>query len=308
MVKDKYVSMSINHSSKNGGKMTKKTKKRIVTMFLLAAAALLIICGVYFIFFYNFSAYQRQATEERLADVFINYLLDNVERLDAAEEEKEGDTTGVNNSMPETAADNDMEEVQATAGNDGVIRTGYNFADDNYYERDGVTYTPDYAQGYLLCVLEYPNVGIRRGVYSGTWDDIYADLDMWMVTIAHPDMQPGQTHLAIYGHNHTSQNLSFNNLKNAQAGDVFYLYAESGIYTYEVANIFSDWRTDITRKYVDDFSVGSDICYIITCGRDNFLIGEESTRYKDFIVEGHLIEHTTLTEYARQRINEEEEQ
>jgi LPXTG-site transpeptidase (sortase) family protein len=179
------------------------------------------------------------------------------------------------------------------------------FADDTYYERNGVTFTPDYAVGYLFCVLEYPNVGIRRGVYSGTWDDIYDDLGLWMVTMARPDMELGRTHLAIYGHNHTSQNLSFNNLKNAAIGDSFYLYAESGIYTYEVADIFSDWRTDTTKKYVDDFSIGSDICYIITCGRDNFLIGGQSTRYQDFIVEGHLTSKQLLSEYAQEQLEAE---
>lgn len=231
--------------------------------------------AIYLIFFFNSAAYKRQATEESLADEYIDWLIDNAEELDAS--------------------DNDEVEVE-TAGEDGVI--SMDWTDDVYYTRDGITYTPDYAKGYLLCVLEYPSLQIRRGVYSGTWDDIYENLDMWMVTAAHPSMVVGQTHMAIYGHNHTSQNLSFNNLKNAAIGDIFYLYSETGVYTYEVTEIFSEWRESVSSKYVDDFSISEDICYIITCGRDNFLINGESTRYKDFIVKGELVEHQSLTEYA----------
>ncbi len=278
-------------------------KKRIISIFLLMSAAMIFAGGIYLIFFYNYDAYKRQDMEESLADVYIDYLVEFAEELDleafshgAAEE-----TCKTQEDTPESAVPQEPEEttaVPATAGDDGIIHMGWDYEDDTYYERNGITYTPDYANGYLLCVLEYPAVKIRRGVYSGTWDDIYADLDMWMVTAAHPDMELGRTHLSIYGHNHTSQNLSFNNLNRAKVGDRFYLYSESGVYTYEVVNIFSDWRADTTRKYVEDFSIGSDTCYIITCGRDYFLIGGESTRYKDFIVEGHLIEHTTLAEYA----------
>ena len=135
--------------------------------------------------------------------------------------------------------------------------------------RDGIVYTPDYAKGTIQCVLEVPTAGIRRGVYTGTWEEINYDLDIWMVTAARPDYTLGETHMCIYGHNHTAQDLSFNRLKDVEVGDAFYLTAESGRYTYRVTNVFAVSRDEATRNYVDNFSIGSDKCYIITCGRDD---------------------------------------
>lgn len=239
--------------------------------------------------FYNWDAYRRQDTEESLAIAYIEYLVEHVSLI---EEERSETSNVMNSSVSETAA------KPSAADRDEAIYMENTFTDEHYYSRDGVTFTPDYAVGDLACVLEYPGVGIRRGVYTGTWDELYHDLDMWMVTMARPDMIPGQTHLAIYGHNHTSQNLSFNNLNKARVGDRFYLYAESGVYTYEVTDIFADGRDDTTYRYVDDFTIGTDICYIITCGRDYFLINGSGTRYQDFIVEGHMINHQLISEYA----------
>lgn len=291
----------------------KKLRLRIQTGIFLAAAIFLAVGAAYLILFYNRDAYKRQETEESLAEAFIDYLAEHAPEIEKGEAKTaytpdyfvRETGTAVESACPES-----ISEAKETAGAhmaaDGVIYMENTFTDNSYYVRNGITFTPDYAEGYLVCVLEYPDVGIRRGVYSGTWDDIYADLDMWMVTFAHPDMQLGQTHLAIYGHNHTAQNLSFNNLSKAKVGDRFYLYGLSGIYTYEVTSIFSDWRTDTTSRYVDNFAIGSDICYIITCGRDNFLINNSGTRYKDFIVEGHVISHQPLSEYAKERLTEEE--
>lgn len=283
----------------------KRRNGRIKTGILLFFALICLGMAVYLIFFYNYDAYRRQDTEESLADVFIRDLVEQA--LDESSlADDEGEFSSSSDCETETSTAVANEETMATAGDDGVIRMGstYSFSDDTYYERDGVTYTPDYAQGYLMFVLEFPACEIRRGVYGGTWDDIYHDLDIWMVTIAHPDMVLGETHISIYGHNHTSQNLSFNNLKAASVGDEFYLYARSGIYTYTVTNIFSEYRSSTTTKYVDDFSLGSDVCYIITCGRDNFLINGQSSRYKDYIVEGHLSSVKSLTEYALEVMSE----
>lgn len=173
------------------------------------------------------------------------------------------------------------------------------YEDPNYYQRDGVTYTPDYAVGYLFCVLEYPNAGIRRGVYSGDWADIYYDLDLWMANAARPDYELGKTHMAIYGHNHTAQDLSFNNLKVASVGGEFTLYSTGGVYRYEVTWILSDWRSSVSKNYVDNMTISPDVCYIITCGRDNFLVDGQSSRYKDFIVEGHLKKNSALPSMPR---------
>lgn len=291
----------------------KRKRLRVQSVIFLMSAVCLAGGAIYFLFFYNWDAYKRQDIEESLAVSFIEYLVEYAEEI---EEETAApytpdysvkETAGMmEGSCPESSS-KEMTGTCMTAA-DGVIHMGsVPYEEQHYYSRGGITFTPDYAVGYLLCVLEYPDVGIKRGVYSGTWDEIYQNLDMWMVTMARPDMVLGQTHLAIYGHNHTSQNLSFNNLNKAKVGDQFYLYAESGIYTYEVTDIFSDWRTDTTCKYVDDFTVGSDICYIITCGRDYFPINGSGTRYQDFIVEGHLIRHQRLSEYAKELLDEEKD-
>ena len=196
----------------------------------------------------------------------------------------------------------DIEESNESAGEAESAPT-YDFSDldyedANYYMRDGIVYTPDYAKGTIQCVLEVPTAGIRRGVYTGTWEEINYDLDIWMVTAARPDYTLGETHMCIYGHNHTAQDLSFNRLKDVEVGDAFYLTAESGRYTYRVTNVFAVSRDEATRNYVDNFSIGSDKCYIITCGRDD---GVKNYRYLDLIVEGTLEEQMPLLEYAKIR-------
>ena len=107
------------------------------------------------------------------------------------------------------------------------------------------------------------------------------DLDIWMVTAARPDYVAGVTHFAVYGHNHTIQDLSFNRLKDVCVGDVFTYTCGSDVYVYDVTSFFSDWRENVTAKYVDDFSLSPSLFYIISCGR-----GEH--RYKDIVVEGTL--------------------
>ena len=154
--------------------------------------------------------------------------------------------------------------------------------DNVWYEKDGITYTPDYAKGVIDCVLEIETIKLRRGVYIGTWEEIYHNLDMWMVTSARPDYVLGETHYAIYGHNHPVQNLSFNRLKDLSIGDTFKLISEKGIYIYEVTDIFSDWRENVTRKVVDNMELPETDCYIITCGRNEH-------RYKDLVVKGVLV-------------------
>ncbi len=166
------------------------------------------------------------------------------------------------------------------------------FEDLNYYQRNGVTYTPDFARGYLQCVLEVPSekVQIKRGVYGGTWSDITYNLDIWMVTASRPDYVLGETHFCIYGHNHTIQDLSFNRLKYTVPGDIFTLTNEDGVYVYQVDAVFALSREETTRTLVDNFSLSSDKCYIITCGRDE-------NRYKDLIVEGTLQKRYSLKEW-----------
>lgn len=205
----------------------------------------LILIGIYFLFFSNREAFQRQEIEQSLADSYLEDLYgekDSSTELEKNEEEWE---------------------------------------DNVWYVRDGIRYTPDYAKGFLECVLEIPSVKIRRGVYSGTWEEIQHNLDIWMVTAARPDYELGKTHYCIYGHNHTVQNLSFNRLKDVKKGELFKLTCEKGIFIYEVSEIFAWWREEVTEKLVDNFNLSANECYIITCGR-----GEN--RYKDLVVKGIL--------------------
>ena len=310
---------------------THKLKIRKLGAVALAVVAFFcIVAAAYLLFFYNKDAYERQDIEESIADNFIADLLKIAEESKAEVDEANRDISKPvrinipNDKQPDIAEEPPsqntwIDEQSAYAsykrdmlsdepeGDDYLVKQQKTYEDPNYYQRNGVTYTPDYAVGYLFCVLEYPKVGIRRGVYSGDWADIYYDLDLWMATSARPDYEIGKTHMAIYGHNHTAQDLSFNNLKVASVGDEFTLYSTDGVYRYEVTRIFADWRSSVSKNYVDNMTISPDVCYIITCGRDNFLVDGKSSRYKDFIVEGHLKEKLSLTEYARQIYGEEEE-
>ena len=308
-------------------KTQKQNTKKLRAVALAIAALVCGVAAVYLLFFYNKDAYERQDIEESIADDFIADLIKSAIEEKGKEGEEDHDTNTIRIDLnigerPEKEAGiqsvnqwRDERSEYATYKRDiwasdygddeYVVKQAKTYEDPNYYQRNGVTYTPDYAVGYLFCVLEYPKVGIRRGVYSGDWADIYYDLDLWMATSARPDYELGKTHMAIYGHNHTAQDLSFNNLKVASVGDEFTLYSTGGVYRYEVTRILADWRSSVSKNYVDNMTISPDVCYIITCGRDNFLVDGQSSRYKDFIVEGHLKEVLSLTEYAEEIYGEE---
>lgn len=308
-----------------------KTQKQNTQKFRAVALAIAaLVCGVaavYLLIFYNKDAYERQDIEESIADDFIADLIKSAVEKNGKEDEEDDDTNTIRIDLniekrqekeAGTQSINQWRDERSEyatykrdiwasdyGDDEYVVKQAKTYEDPNYYQRNGVTYTPDYAVGYLFCVLEYPKAGIRRGVYSGDWADIYYDLDLWMATSARPDYELGKTHMAIYGHNHTAQDLSFNNLRVASVGDEFTLYSVDGVYRYEVTRIFADWRSSVSKYYVDDMSISPDVCYIITCGRDNFLVDGQSSRYKDFVVEGHLKEVLSLTEYAEEIYGEE---
>ena len=212
-------------------------------------------------------AFARQQEEADLADAYLHDIAGRVDEQESY-----------------LADENAEEEELETLPGTGEIE------DNNYYQRDGVTYTPDYAKGEIECVLTVPTAGIHRGVYTGTWEEIAYDLDIWMVTAARPDYELGKTHYVIYGHNHTTQDLSFNNLAKVQVGDEFTLTSEKGVYLYRVANVYAQWRETATASIVDNFDLPKENCYIFTCGRNE-------NRYKDLIVEGHLEKHMTTVEW-----------
>ena len=169
-------------------------------------------------------------------------------------------------------------------------RTELEYEDNNYPWFNGRHYTPDYATGTIMGVLEIPSIELRRPIYTGTWDDILHDLDAWMTVQAHPDMVLGETHFAIYGHNAVSQDLSFNKLRYVQIGEYFIITSGDKVYYYEATDFFADWRECVTRYYVDDFTRPADQCYIITCGRDEY-------RWRDVVLVGTLQKVYDLEEW-----------
>lgn len=242
---------------KNIGYVYKKKKsivKKLKSLIQYLGVFSLFLIGIYLLFFSNKEAFKRQEIEQSLADAYLEELYEETGSLEEREKEKKKE-----------------EEWE----------------DNLWYERDGIRYTPDYAKGVIECVLEIPSVKIRRGVYSGTWEEIQYDLDIWMVTAARPDYELGETHYCIYGHNHTVQNLSFNRLKDVKKGDIFTLTCKKGVFIYKVSEIFAWWREEVTEKLVDNFSLPANECYIITCGR-----GEN--RYKDLVVKGILQSKETI--------------
>ncbi len=291
---------------KQGKKKMSAGMKFLFCLLLLAAIGL-IGSGVYLMFFKNRDAYERQNEERDLADTYIDDLILKLTDPEAYEKKVQEEAQQKAERMAKKKLREKNQSDEESESGDGESEDAssptYDFSDldyedPNYYMRDGIVYTPDYAKGTIQCVLEVPTAGIRRGVYTGTWDEINYDLDIWMVTAARPDYTLGETHFCIYGHNHTAQDLSFNRLKDVEVGDAFYLTAESGRYTYRVTNVFAVSREEATSNYVDNFTIGSDKCYIITCGRDD---GVKNYRYLDLIVEGTLEEQMPLLEYAKIR-------
>ena len=246
--------------------------KRVILIIILIVSILSVGYSVYKLSRPDPEAFMRQEKEENIADQFLEDVKNRTDSKPGIAARKIGKASKA--------------QIFLEEGNDPAMQEMLyaEFEDENYYMRDGRTYTPDYARGYLQCVLEIPDedVQIRRGVYSGTAEDIAYDLDIWMVTAARPDYVLGKTHYVIYGHNHTVQNLSFNRLRNTQVGDEFFLTDENGKYTYEVTCILKMTREDVTYRLADNFNLSSDYCYIVTCGRDDF-------RYYDLVVEGKLV-------------------
>ena len=240
------------------------------------------------------SGVERQNVEESLAQAYIEALLqDEMQMTTQIDTEADGEnferdsTVDLSEEASESVFEDEL-ELEETEWEETT-----QWSDSNYYIRDGITYTPEYAMGELLGVLEIDHAGIRRGVYGGSWEAIEHDLDIWMTTVARPDYEIGKTHFAIYGHNHTVQDLSFNRLKDVVLGDVFTYTTDQGVFIYDVTRFLADWRELVTRDYVDNFSISADKCYIISCGRNEY-------RYKDIVVEGTLRCVIDLNEYARQ--------
>ena len=142
---------------------------------------------------------------------------------------------------------------------------GENWEDHGYWYNGTYYYTPEWAEGTLDCVLEIPDVHIRRGVYQGSLEH---DLSVWMICAARNDYQLGKTHYVIYGHNHPSQDVSFNRLKDVEPGDPVQLTDETGIYHYTVTAVKTMQREEVQKHITDNMTLSKDELYICTCARN----------------------------------------
>ena len=244
---------------------------------LLLAASVLILAAALYASRDTIHGFLRQKKDEQAAEAFLTEYSAVV---------KEGSDRKETRSIEDTESETKTGTKNET---DSVSRPG-EIVDENYYERNGVTYTPDFARGTLDCVLEIPSISLKRGVYTGSQEEIEYDLDIWLTTAASPNLRLGETHYAIYGHNHPVQDLSFNRLKDVKPGDIFTLTDENKVWSYKVTNILAEWRNVGRRKYATNPDVDPSLCYIFTCGRDHWLLNGKSTRYKDYIIEGTLID------------------
>ena len=261
-------------------------KKSSKVFLLLSAASMIVFAVSLYAGRETIKGYLRQKKDEEAAKKYLNHYsavlakeTDGTEDIRSIEDGKSETGTG-----SETGCSEDPEP-------EGIV-------DENYYERNGVTYTPDFARGKLACVLEIPSISLKRGVYSGSQEEIEHDLDIWLTTAASPFLRVGETHYAIYGHNHLVQDLSFNRLKDVKPGDVFTLTSEKKVYSYRVTSIFAEWRSVGRKKYATNLDLDPSLCYIFTCGRDHWLLHGKSTRYKDYLIEGTLFDHDEENEKA----------
>ena len=252
-------------------------KKRLFAYILLLTACVTVLTWSGIVFFRSeeVEGYVRQYREEQIAELYLQDI----------QEKSRNENVSVQAEPEKT--DEDVKKEESIAPADQV---DLNYTDDNYEVIGGVRYTPDYAAGQLDCVLEIPKIKMRRGVYTGTASEIQHDLDIWMTTTAHTDYVLGETHYCIYGHNSPTQSLSFNDLKHVGVGDIFLLTTEDYVYLYDVTDFYPQWRELVKKDITDNFSLPTDKCFIITCGRDQY-------RYKDIIVEGTLKEKYTIDEW-----------
>ena len=295
------------------------------TMFLLALL-MLVLALVSFLFSKEtILGIFRQRADEDAAESYIREALSKEEEektsnqgLFIVREQLEEVTERIEETEPERVEKKEMvrfeklEEPSETSREETTEKTtkeeGPSYVpieDEAYYERGGVVFTPEHAVGRIDCVLEIPCISLRRCVYTGTIEEIEADLDMWFTVSASPDLVPGNTHYAIFGHNHTVQNLSFNRLAEVSLGDYFTLTKDTEVYIYLVTDMLAAERSSGRAAYAYDDSLDPSLCYIFTCGRDYMLLNGRSTRYKDLIVEGTLWRTVPLSVWLGEEAPEE---
>ena len=152
-----------------------KRKKKAVPAFVFAGLCMLFgIMAFCLLCLYNKEGYERLKKDEECADLFIKELEENVtesaEVLPLTPGTKENDRDEDERSPHEKSEQKNEKIPIAAAMDEGrlVMDAGEpDFSDDNYYTgHDGTRYTPDFATGGLMFVLEYKKLKIRRGVYG----------------------------------------------------------------------------------------------------------------------------------------------
>ncbi len=292
--------------------MSKKSK----VFLLFAAAGMLMFAAALYFSRDTIRGILRQRQDEAVAEEYLKLFSVDVEERSPKETEESlisqeeteeslratfsetSESTKVESTPAEEPDEEPLEETVKETISEPVFKE---IIDEKYYERGGVVYTPDYAQGELDCVLEIPCISLKRGVYKGNAAQIDHDLSIWLTTAAKENMELGKTNYAIYGHNHPVQDLSFNRLKDVRVGDTFTLTKEDKVYVYRVTRIFAEWRSTGRKRYAMNTSLNPSLCYIFTCGRDYWPLNGVSTRYKDYIVEGTVEEVCSLEEWKDRR-------
>jgi LPXTG-site transpeptidase (sortase) family protein len=259
--------------------MKKKGRKRLSLICLLLAVSCLI--GAAAVYYQdNREAYERMAIEREIADEYLAYILSDPD-ADAHSTDETGVST-VHGRLYTTGDDLDDSDQEPQTLDISSIED-YAAANEYY------NWSPDYAQGTLDCIFEYPELNIRRGVYKGAIEN---DLACWMVVTANDDCVLGKTPYTIYGHNSITFEVSLNALLNAELGQTFTLTNTTGEYAYVVTDIMYMSREEASAKYAHSLDNPVDKAYILTCGRYEH-------RYTDMVLEGTLTTYTSVAEMRK---------
>ena len=273
-----------------------------LAMLLVLLVGCFVSCCVIFFGSDEMAGLARQRKEEKLAGQFLEDARNRTLKTgtlpadetcgvaDGETSEEAGGETGGETDGKSAPAGSGM---HAEPGTETAPASGIDldYADTRYFANEyGVHYTPDYAVGALDCVLEIPRIKLRRGVYTGTAEEIRTDLAYWMVTTAVPGYRLGETVYCIYGHNSPVQGLSFNDLWTLEPGDIFLLTSVDSVYLYDVTGLSYEFREVVQADIARNFALPADKCFIATCAQGAYA-------GRDLVVEGTLRNKYTLAEW-----------
>ncbi|MBR0086773.1 MAG: sortase [Lachnospiraceae bacterium] len=280
-----------NHRNENR-KVIRKKFGRTGSLTALLILSLLLFCFcLYHVLDPEPEGRKRQETEESLAREFLKmYGLSPDDPASAASFQADGssreDITSGDMGFPDSGTGGSSRPGLYTKAPlmeiDEPDLTGLPSPYTDWFTDRGITYTPDYARGKIMGVLQIPAIDISRGVYGGSWEDIRHDLSIWMITSARPDYIPGETHFVIYGHYHEVQNLSFNRLHELKTGDSFTFTTKRETISCVIHRIYALSREEVRDQITDNFSLPAGRIYLVTCGK-----GKD--KGLDLVIEGRRV-------------------